>query len=960
MDVRGAIRFCSATAVLCALMAAPAWAGYDEATALQNDAGHTGFASGGTLDRPPLEKRWEVQLGTSLSYPVIADGKVFAASQDSASMPKITALDADTGATLWWRPANDYVQLAYDGGSVYALSDGGVLTAIDGDTGATRWVRAVREPFDATAPIAIDGVVYVYLAWSGGALYAIDGDDGSTLWTHSKYWGGTPAADARNVYLGDDYDCSSAAVDRATGAEAWTRGWDCYGYNGDAQTDGARLYAAHGMVSDTATGKEVEQTSGGMGALAGATGVFRAGGTIFGRNLVTGTGRWTFAGDGNIGSPPLVVNGIVYAGSRGGQLFAVDLDTGQPVWQTQVTAVPAYGYYDSNVVGAPGMAAGQGILAVPAGGKLVAFGSPALVPRPGLGLRITSGPHGPTSRDDAEFAFSADGIGFAYECRLDSGSWDPCAARTSYEGLGGGAHIFEVRTVDGTGETIALASRGWSVKAVPKPRAVISGGPTGTTRQTYAQFTVSTVDAARAECRLDGASWTACGSPATYNSLGDGQHTFEARGVDAVGNVQDPPAARTWVVDTRPPDTAITSGPTVSGDTMTVSFAGEAGGSFQCRVGSVVRACSSPARFENLDNGTYTVAITAFDAAGNADPTPASAQFTIGEPEPNTRLDSGPPDRTRSRAATFTFSSSQAGVSFECRWDGGAWTACSSPDARDGVADGTHTFAVRAVNGEGTADGTPAEATWQVDGTAPETWVDSASAVDGDSWRFAFSSSEGSSTFRCQLDHEPWADCASPATYDGLAPGTHDFRVAASDALGNPDGTPAEVRFLVPEPAPVGGGDETGTGVGETTPPAQRVQAPSAPSPSSEPAAAVEPDSGVSAVPVTFNTALGTLLGNTPARTLARRGALSVRQVAPAAGKMSVRLKARQGKRSVALGRGSATWTRSAAKVVRVRLTSRGRKLLRRGGRVKITLVATFTPSSGGAPVRSSVRLTVR
>jgi hypothetical protein len=135
------------------------------------------------------------------------------------------------------------------------------------------------------------------------------------------------------------------------------------------------------------------------------------------------------------------------------------------------------------------------------------------------------------------------------------------------------------------------------------------------------------------------------------------------------------------------------------------------------------------------------------------------------------------------------------------------------------------------------------------------------------------------------------------------------------------------------------------------------VQAPAGPP---TPAPAVEQDSGFAAVPATFNTALGTLLGNTPARTLARRGAVKVRQVAPAAGKMAVRLTARRGKRTVALGRGSATWTKAAAKVVRVRLTSRGRALMRRGGRLKVTLTATFTPAGGGAPVRSAVRLTMR
>jgi hypothetical protein len=71
------------------IIAAPAHAGYDEATALQGNVGHTGFASGGTLDRPPLHQRWSRTLGASLSYPVIADGKAFVASSGSTSTPQI-------------------------------------------------------------------------------------------------------------------------------------------------------------------------------------------------------------------------------------------------------------------------------------------------------------------------------------------------------------------------------------------------------------------------------------------------------------------------------------------------------------------------------------------------------------------------------------------------------------------------------------------------------------------------------------------------------------------------------------------------------------------------------------------------------------------------------------------------------------------------------------------------------
>ena len=63
--------------------------------------------------------------------------------------------------------------------------------------------------------------------------------------------------------------------------------------------------------------------------------------------------------------------------------------------------------------------------------------------------------------------------------------------------------------------------------------------------------------------------------------------------------------------------------------------------------------------------------------------------------------------------------------------------------------------------------------------------------------RFAFTSSERGSTFRCKLDRRPWARCQSPKTYRNLRRGRHTFRVAATDRAGNRDATPARFQFNV-------------------------------------------------------------------------------------------------------------------------------------------------------------------
>jgi flagellin-like hook-associated protein FlgL len=58
----------------------------------------------------------------------------------------------------------------------------------------------------------------------------------------------------------------------------------------------------------------------------------------------------------------------------------------------------------------------------------------------------------------------------------------------------------------------------------------------------------------------------------------------------------------------------------------------------------------------------------------------------------------------------------------------------------------------------------------------------------------SFTSSEAGSTFACSLDSGASAPCTSPNTVT-VTPGSHTFKVAATDAANNTDATPASVTF---------------------------------------------------------------------------------------------------------------------------------------------------------------------
>ena len=81
---------------------------------------------------------------------------------------------------------------------------------------------------------------------------------------------------------------------------------------------------------------------------------------------------------------------------------------------------------------------------------------------------------------------------------------------------------------------------------------------------------------------------------------------------------------------------------------------------------------------------------------------------------PETTIDAGPTGTVATADADLAFSSPDADATFECRLDGGAWAACSAPVSLTGLADGPHTFEVRAVDAVGNADPTPAAQDWTV------------------------------------------------------------------------------------------------------------------------------------------------------------------------------------------------------------------------------------------------------
>lgn len=175
----------------------------------------------------------------------------------------------------------------------------------------------------------------------------------------------------------------------------------------------------------------------------------------------------------------------------------------------------------------------------------------------------------------------------------------------------------------------------------------IISGPSGTIFTDSATFAFTSPEDGGFQCRLDSrdwGDWGDCSSPRSYSSLADGPHRFEVRALNRAHHPDPTPAVASFTVktDTDPPETTIAAGPseTIAIGTAIFGFESTEPGSFECRLDSDADSawapCASPQLYSGLADGPHAFEVRASDEAGNTDPTPAIAPFTVytGPPKP--------------------------------------------------------------------------------------------------------------------------------------------------------------------------------------------------------------------------------------------------------------------------------------------------------------------------------------
>ncbi|MGE0714359.1 MAG: Ig-like domain-containing protein [Alphaproteobacteria bacterium] len=206
------------------------------------------------------------------------------------------------------------------------------------------------------------------------------------------------------------------------------------------------------------------------------------------------------------------------------------------------------------------------------------------------------------------------------------------------------------------------------------------------------------------------------------DALDDGTYSAFARIVDAAGNNADG-ATLSFTIDTVAPGTTVDAAPAGTETVNAASFAfssDDTQAAFEAKLdGGSFAAVDSTHSLSGLTDGPHTLVVRAVDLAGNLDPTAETVVWSIDAGPPDTFILDGPDTLTTATAATFDFGSDRDGVSYEAKLDGGDYEPVADPAAFSGLADGPHTLLVRAKDGDGNADESPATYSWTVDASPP-------------------------------------------------------------------------------------------------------------------------------------------------------------------------------------------------------------------------------------------------
>lgn len=298
--------------------------------------------------------------GTSKTYTVIASVNVslYVASNDSY----LYALDAATGALQWKTATGGAINSSptVAGGMVYAGSNDGNLYAFDASSGAIRWKYPAYGPVTGS-PTVSNGIVYIDIN-TGNSLFefaelvALNAATGAVVWQYQFYppdVGSSVTVSGNSVYLTEPFTLGLAVFDASTGAVQWdstTNGLytgnpaiangtiyvgGVYGIAAafDQQTHAQKWYY---YINDIQNNGIIVSSIGSPTVDAANVYIPASDGNMYALDVNTGEPKWKQnTGTGNF-STATRGDGMIFTTTSGGNMYALDTATGAVKWTNDI------------------------------------------------------------------------------------------------------------------------------------------------------------------------------------------------------------------------------------------------------------------------------------------------------------------------------------------------------------------------------------------------------------------------------------------------------------------------------------------------------------------------------------------------------------------------------------------------------------------------------------------------
>ena len=262
-----------------------AWA--ESGGSASNSMGHLALGNA-------LQPAFTVQAGRGSSLtarlaapPIVANGRVYTID----TLGAVRAFDARTGAAAWSSQTPDVKGseeglygggLAYDNGRIYATNGLGFVSAMSEQNGGIAWQVRPGGPLRG-APTVANGAVYVIS--QDNQIYSLKEDDGSTNWSQ-------PAS----LEIAGIFGAAAPAVGQGTVVAGFSSGE----LNGYRYENGRQVW--QDQLQRTSIRTSVSTLS-------------------------------------DIDADPVIDNGQVFAIGAGGRMVALDITSGQRLWELNIAGI---------------------------------------------------------------------------------------------------------------------------------------------------------------------------------------------------------------------------------------------------------------------------------------------------------------------------------------------------------------------------------------------------------------------------------------------------------------------------------------------------------------------------------------------------------------------------------------------------------------------------------------------